>query len=470
MKNLCSFLLYITLCAGLQAAQLPVTLGSASTFTILAASTVTNTGPSVINGEVGVSPGTALVGFPPGSVTGGSLHAADGPASAAQGSLTSAYNDAAGRVVPAVVAGDLGGLTLAPGLYKSTSSLGITGVLRLDGQGDSNSVFIFQVASALTTASGSQVMLQGGARAANIFWQVGSSATLGTNSLFNGTIMAQASVSLLTGAALNGRALARTAAVTLDSNTIVNPGPPTVGIPPAPLTITCPLSSAQTGIAYNSVITATGGVPPYAFLITGLLPPGLSLSPITGTLSGTPTAAGTFTFVANVLDNTATSASSTCSIAISTPVIPPATPSLTCPANTAQAGVAYNSSIAATGGRPPYSFSITGSLPQGLSLNASTGAIAGSPTVAGSSIFTANVLDSTPVSSSIACTITTSAAESTGPPTPPGGGGTTPPGGGGTTPPSPVPAPSSLPLVLIGFACLALYHSRERARQFFKRS
>jgi hypothetical protein len=149
--------------------------------------------------------------------------------------LTAAYIDAAGRTTPAIVAGDLGGLTLAPGLYKSTSSLGITGVLTLDGQGNSNSVFIFQVGTALTTATSSQVALIGGAQAANIFWQIGSSATLGTYSIFNGTIMAQASVTIATGAALTGRALARTGAVTLDSTTAGNPGPPVTNAPPPTL-------------------------------------------------------------------------------------------------------------------------------------------------------------------------------------------------------------------------------------------
>src|ERR1017187_6087002 len=260
MKKLRILLPCLTLGVCLQAAQLPVNLGSASTFTVLGASTVTSTGPTVINGNVGVSPGTAVTGFPPSTVVGGVLHVADGPAATAQSDLTAAYIDAAGRTVPAVVAGDLGGQTLTPGLYKSTSSLGITGVLTLNGQGNSNSVFIFQVGSALTTATSSQVVLIGGAQAANIFWQVGSSATLGTYSIFNGTIMAQASVSIATGAALNGRALARTGAVTLDSNSAVNPGPPVTGGPPPPtLTVSCPQGAALVGAAYNSLLAATGG-------------------------------------------------------------------------------------------------------------------------------------------------------------------------------------------------------------------
>jgi hypothetical protein len=139
--------------------------------------------------------------------------------------LTTAYNDAAGRTLCAVtVAGNLGGQTLAPGLYKSTSSLEVSaGDLTLDAQGDADAVFIFQMASTLTTTSGRQVILAGNANAANVYWQVGSSATLGTTSAFQGTIMADQAITLTTDATLNGRALARIAKVTLDTNTIVKP-------------------------------------------------------------------------------------------------------------------------------------------------------------------------------------------------------------------------------------------------------
>lgn len=318
MKKLRVLLPCLTLGVCLQAAQLPVNLGSASTFTVLGASTVTSTGPSVINGNVGVSPGTAVTGFPPATVVGGVLHVADGPAATAQSDLTAAYIDAAGRTVPAIVAGNLGGQTLTPGLYKSTSSLGITGVLTLDGQGSSNSVFIFQVASALTTATSSQVVLIGGARAANIFWQVGSSATLGTYSIFNGTIMAQASVSIATGAALNGRALARTGAVTLDSTTGINPGPPVTGGSPPTLTVSCPQGPALVGVAYNSLLAATGGTPPYTFSITpGSLPAGLNLNVSTGAVTGTPTGSGgTSSFTSNALDSVAGTATNSCGIIV----------------------------------------------------------------------------------------------------------------------------------------------------------
>jgi hypothetical protein len=212
--------------------QAPVALGAATTFAVLAGSTVTSTGPTTVTGDLGLSPGTAVTGFflvdgGPGRVNGGIYRVTPGPAATAQGALTTAYNDAAGRTVGAIgIAGNLGGRTLTPGLYKSTSSLEISsGDLTLDAQGDANAVFIFQMASTLTTTVGRQVILSGGARAANIFWQVGSSATLGTGSVLKGTILALASITVTTGATLDGRALARTAAVTLDSNVITIPVP-----------------------------------------------------------------------------------------------------------------------------------------------------------------------------------------------------------------------------------------------------
>ena len=206
--------------------QLPVVLGAAGDFAVLAGSTVTSTGPTMVNGDLGVSPGTAIVGFPPGIVV-GDQHSGD-PASA-QGifDLTTAYNDAAGRTLcPVSVAGNLGGSTLAPGLYKSTSSLSISsGDLTLDAQGNSDGIFIFQMASTLTTTSGRQVILAGGAKASNVFWQVGTSATLGSTSAFSGTILADQSITLETGVTLDGRALARIAAVSLDNDSVIKPAP-----------------------------------------------------------------------------------------------------------------------------------------------------------------------------------------------------------------------------------------------------
>src|SRR5439155_1637549 len=205
--------------AATPAGQAPVALGAATTFAVLAGSTVTSTGATTVNGDLGLSPGTTVTGFLPGIVN-GTIHAGDPAAAQAQLALTTAYNDAAGRTDGAItVAGNLGGQTLTPGLYKSTSSLEISsGDLTLDAQGDANAVFIFQMASTLTTTSARQVILSGGAKAANVFWQVGSSATLGTGSVFKGNILALASITVTTGAAVEGRLLARTAAVTLDTN------------------------------------------------------------------------------------------------------------------------------------------------------------------------------------------------------------------------------------------------------------
>jgi len=220
----------------------PLLLGTACGFGILAGSTVTNvvsTGTNV-TGDIGVWPGSAITGFPPGTLT-GTEHAADAVAMTAQGDLTTAYNNAGttaggtfgqgtgtGTVLPA----DIGGLPAAfpPGVYRTTSaqpSLAITGNLTLDGKGDPNSVWIFQIGSTLVTAdTNSHIILINGANSHNVFWQVGSSATLGTTTIFQGTIMAQASITLKTGAVLNGRALARTGAVSLDSNP--------VNVPPCP--------------------------------------------------------------------------------------------------------------------------------------------------------------------------------------------------------------------------------------------
>ena len=204
--------------------QAPVSLGSITSggnnFAVLAGTTVTNTGATIVTGDVGVWPGTAATGFPPGNAT-GSMSLGVAPADAAQSSLTAAFNDAAGRPADATVAGNLGGQTFNPGVYKSTSTLAISsGDLTLDAKGNSSGVFIFQIASSLNVTSGRMVILSGGAQASNVFWQVGSSATLGTTSIFAGTILAQASISLSTNGTLNGRALARSGGVTLQSNTV----------------------------------------------------------------------------------------------------------------------------------------------------------------------------------------------------------------------------------------------------------
>ena len=206
-----------------------VPLGTACSFGILGATpVVSNVGLlTVVTGDIGIWPAASITGFPPGTLT-GTKHAGDAVAMAAQSDLTTAYNFAAAAAGGAVLTADIGGQTLAPGVYKTTSAqptLGITGNLTLSGP--ASGVWIFQIVSSLTTAAGnSQVIMAGGATAHNVFWQVGSSATLGTNTIFQGTIMAQASITLTTGATLNGRALARTGAVTMDSNPVNVPACP----------------------------------------------------------------------------------------------------------------------------------------------------------------------------------------------------------------------------------------------------
>jgi len=222
-----------------------IVLGTACNFGILGATpNVNNTGFTIVTGgDVGVWPAAAITGFPPGTIVGGIKQAGNAVAMTAQGNLTTAYNQAGtvaggtfgtGAGTGAVLTADIGGQTLPPGVYRTTSaqpSLGITGNLILDGGGDPNSIWVFQIGSTLITAAGnSHIILQNGATANHVFWQVGTSATLGVNTpgtatIFQGTIMANVTVTLGTGAILNGRALARTGTVNMDSNPVNVPAP-----------------------------------------------------------------------------------------------------------------------------------------------------------------------------------------------------------------------------------------------------
>jgi type VI secretion system secreted protein VgrG len=210
----------------------PFTLGNASSYSVLAGSAVTNTGPTVLSGALGISPGSAISGFPPG-VALGVTHQTDAAALAAQADALTAYNALAGFAPTQNLTGqDLGGLTLTPGVYKFDSSAGLTGALTLNLLGNPNSLFIFQIGSTLTTASNSSVITSNGSNCCNVFWQIGTSATLGTNTDFRGNIIALTSITLNTGADIvDGRALALNGAVTLDTNRISNVVCDTTAVP-----------------------------------------------------------------------------------------------------------------------------------------------------------------------------------------------------------------------------------------------
>lgn len=197
-------------------------LGSADTFAVLAGSTVTNTGPTVLSGDLGVWPGTAITGFPPGLVINGAIYDGNAVAMQAQADVTTAYNTLESQAFDQDLTGqDLGGMTLFAGVYRFSSSAFLTGTLTLDAQGDPDARFDFQIGSTLITASSSTVEVINGGGDCNVYWQVGSSATLGTDTAFKGHILALSSITMTTGATiLGGSALARNGAVTLDSNTI----------------------------------------------------------------------------------------------------------------------------------------------------------------------------------------------------------------------------------------------------------
>lgn len=297
--------------------QPPVGLGTAASFAVLAGQTVTNTGSTIISGNVGVSPGTAVTGFPPGTVIDGQVYTAGSITNLAQVDLTTAYNDAAGRI-PATVVGALSGQTLAPGVYKTTTGMSLTGTVTLDAYGNPNAVFIFQAGSTLITASHSTVLLSGGAQACNVFWQVGSSATLGTNTTFVGTILALTSATVNTGATVVGRVLARNGQVSMDSNTITVPTCNGSTTPSSTTIATAPSRHAITlGQSVHDVATvagnATDGTPTGSvqFYVCGAgstactPSSGTALTPVEPLSGGvatsppfTPSASGTYCFAA----------------------------------------------------------------------------------------------------------------------------------------------------------------------------
>ncbi len=285
--------------------QLPVTMGTAANFGVLAGSGITNTGPTLINGNIGAYPTISIIGFPPGVVVPPAVnHGGDAVTQTAKDDLVTAYNDAAGRALTAIVSADLGGQTLIPGVYNSASSLALTGLLTLDGQNNPNAVFIFQAGSTLITASGSGVNLINGAQACNVFWQVGSSATLGTTTSFVGNILAFSSITMNTGATIHGRVLARNAAVTLDNNLVAaavcSPSGCANNVPPvfvSPTPANGTIFNVTVGTPVSFTVKASDVNPGPVVLSVAGLPAGATMNPplptfsnpIQSTFSWTPT-------------------------------------------------------------------------------------------------------------------------------------------------------------------------------------
>jgi hypothetical protein len=409
-------LLYQTYPARLSA-QVAPTLGRAAEFGALgAASVVGSAAPgTVVNGDVGSYPTPAVSNFPPSStVPPFTVHrAADGVVQQAQADARTAYNFLAGQggaALPIPPAADqLSGRTITAGVYAlGAGDLAASTTLTLSGPG----IFIFNVSSTLTMNVSS--IVTGSANPCNVFWRVGTSATLNGSS-FMGTVIADASVTVGAGN-VTGRVIALTGSVTMPTGGNTIGGCSTAPAVVCPVITLAPLATPNgtVGVAYSQPITASGGAPPHTFAVTtGALPPGLTLTPA-GLISGTPTAAGTFTFSISGIDTNGCSGTLSYTIVVAAaPPPPPVCPIITLSPTVAPngtAGVAYTQTFVATGGLAPYSFGTTaGALPAGLTLTAA-GVLAGTPTAAGTYTFTIRATDANGCFVSLAYTIVITAA------------------------------------------------------------
>jgi uncharacterized repeat protein (TIGR01451 family) len=309
-------------------------LGSASAFAVLGGSTVTNTGSTTIVGDVGVSPGTAITGFPPGVVSGGTINAGDATATQAQTSLATAYAGLAGEAVDTSLTGqNLGGLTLTPGVYNFTTAAQLTGTLTLNAQGNPDAQFVIQVGTTLTTASNAAIVLSNGAQADNVYFQVGSSATLGSGTAFDGNILAHTSVTLDSGATLlQGRALAINGAVTLDANN--------VSVPDADVSVTNTASAgpvlAGDTITYTETIANAGPSAAQTVALSDVLPANTTFVSDAQTSGPTVTltnpAVGATGTITGAIDTLASGASASFAVVVE---VSPSTPNAATITNTA---------------------------------------------------------------------------------------------------------------------------------------
>ena len=337
-----------------QVAPAPVLLGTAGSFAVLAGQGVTNTGPTTVNGDLGTAPNPSVTGA--GLTVNGTVHAADAVAAQAQADTTIAYDSAAGRTPATTVATELGNQNLKAGVYNSaTGTFGLTGTLTLDAEGDPNAVFIFQTGSSLVTASGSNVNIINAGTSCNVFWQVGSSATLGTFSTFRGTILALASITVSTGVTVDGRLLARNGAVTLDTDTITRAtctAPATTGttvvsspnpsVSGQPVTFTSTVTAPAGGIPTGSVTFLDGDTPLATQPLDGdgvatFTSPGLDAGShlITAVYLGAPTFNGsTSTGITHVVNQAPTTTTTTVIPTTSSTAVAQATTTTVAPSTT----------------------------------------------------------------------------------------------------------------------------------------
>lgn len=338
----------------------PLNLGTAASYGVLGASTVTNTGPTIVNGDVGLSPGSSITGFDGGpGIVNGTINQTNAAATQAQSDALVAYNAAASLTPTTTGVGELAGLSLSPGVYNGGAVvLSDNGQLTLAGS--ASSVWVFQVASELRIGSATQIVVTGGANACNVFWQVGTSATINSGAQFQGTVLADQSVTANTAASITGRLIALNAAVTLDSNPITAP----TGCPPpsepyetvAPEITSGTPTGATAGTPYSFTVTASGPPAPTYAVTSGALSAGLTIDSATGVISGTPTTPGTSTFTITASNGTGPDDSETYTVtvaaAVVTPVPVPGGGTGGLPAAVAGAGTDIAGELAESGSNP----------------------------------------------------------------------------------------------------------------------